>query len=156
MMRHEGGFTMVELVMVILMLGILAVFVMPRMDTSAYRALEFHDKAVAALRYAQKTATSHRRLVCVAFTASTVTLTIAQVNPAASCVASLTLPGGGSNVVQSSDSANAIFSPVPASLYFQPDGRATADTAGLTIYAASPTINAATSITVVGATGYVQ
>jgi prepilin-type N-terminal cleavage/methylation domain-containing protein len=157
MMRHEDGFTMIELVMVILMLGILAVFVMPRMDMSAYRALEFHDKTVAALRYAQKTATSHRRLVCVAFFASTVTSTIAQANPATTCGPSLMLPGGNSNVVTSSDTTNAIFSPVPADLYFQPDGRGTTDGSGLTVYTASPTINgAATSITVVGATGYVQ
>lgn len=157
MMRRTGGFTIVELVMVILMLGILAVFVMPRMDTSAYRALEFHDKTVAALRYAQKTATSHRRLVCVAFADSTVTLTIAQVNPATTCGTSLMLPGGN-YVVTSSDTTNAIFIPVPASLYFQPDGRGTSGGSGLTIYPASPTINVngATAITVVGATGYVQ
>lgn len=158
MRRRTGGFTMVELVMVILMLGILAVFVMPRMDTSVYRALQFHDQTVAALRYAQKTATSHRRLVCVTFASSTVMLKMALANPAASCGASLMLPGGNSNVVTSSDTTNAIFSPVPADLYFQPDGRGTSDGAGLTIYPPSPTINVngATAITVVGATGYVQ
>src|ERR1035437_7525698 len=74
--KTSSGFTMIELVMVMVIIGILAVVAIARMDTSGYRALEFHDKTVAALRYAQKTATSHRRLVCVAFTASTVTLTI--------------------------------------------------------------------------------
>lgn len=156
MRRRAGGFTMVELVMVIIMLGILAVFIMPRMDTSGYRAILFHDQTVAALRYAQKTATSHRRLVCVTFAASTVTLTMALANPAASCGASLLLPGATSNVMTSGDTTNAVFSPVPASLYFQPDGRGTSDGAGLTIYSASPKINGASAITVVGATGYVQ
>lgn len=156
MMRRAGGFTLVELVMVIVILGILAVVALPRMDTSGYRALEFHDQVVSALRYAQKTATSHRRLVCAVFSASTVTLTIARANPSAACNDPLILPGGNSNIVQSGDTTNAIFTTVPASLYFQPDGRGTANIAGTTIYSDSPTISGQTVITIAGTTGYVQ
>ena len=49
-----AGFTVVELVMVIVIIGIIAVVAVPRMDTSTFRALEFHDRTVAALRHAQK------------------------------------------------------------------------------------------------------
>jgi len=150
MMRHEGGFTMVELVMVILILGILAVFVMPRMDTSVYRALEFHDQTVAALRYAQKTATSHRRMVCVAFSASTVTLTIDHDKSGACDGQALNLPGANSSVVQSSDPINAVFTAAnPANLNFNFNSDGSGSDRSIAI-------SGQTSISVVGATGYVQ
>jgi len=146
--RHSNGFTMIELVMVIVILGILAAVAIPRMSgLSDYRGLEFHDKVVSALRHAQKTATSHRRTVCVAFTASTVTLTIAQAN-AGACVANLMAPGANSNVVQSSDTTNAVFNPVPPAFNFLSDG-----TTGAVPDLA---ISGQTPIVVVGTTGHVH
>lgn len=144
-MKRPAGFTLTELVTIIVVLGILAAVAIPRMGTGEFRALEFHDKTVAALRYAQKTATSHRRLVCVAFSASTVTLTIARANPAAVCDDPLILPGGNSNSVQSGDTANAVFSPVPAAFNFLPDGSGADRSLSI----------AGQAITVVGATGSV-
>lgn len=137
---------MIELVMVIVILGILAVVAIPRMDTSGYRALEFHDKTVAALRYAQKTATSHRRMVCVAFTASTLTLTVDHDRSGACDGQVLMLPDSNSNVVQSGDTTNAVFSPIPADFNFLSDGTG-----------ADRNLNIAgqTAITVVGTTGSV-
>lgn len=144
-MRRAAGFTLVELVTVMIVLGILAAVAIPRMDTGGYRALEFHDRTVAALRYAQKTATSHRRPVCVAFTATTVALTIDNGRTGA-CGTALNLPGSSVNVVTSGDAANASFNPVPPAITFASDGTATA--ASLSI-ANQPAI-------AVAATGYVQ
>jgi hypothetical protein len=110
---------------------------------------------VAALRYAQKTATSHRRLVCVGFTTSSVDLTIDH-NKSAPCDGSLTLPGASSNSVQSSDTTNAVFSTEPADLFFQPNGRGTLDAAGTTVASLSLTISGTTKITVAGASGHIQ
>lgn len=158
-MRYNAGFTLVELVTTMLLIGILAAVAIPRMDTGVYRELAFRDQALSALRFAQKTATSHRRLVCVKFEASSVTLTIATVNGATACNTALPLPGGAASV-QSSDPANAVFkpvpgAPVPADLFFQPDGRATSDGAGTSVVAKTLTIGEQ-SITLVGASGHVQ
>jgi MSHA pilin protein MshC len=139
---------MIELIVVMIIIGILAVVAVPRMTgLSDFRVLEFHDQTVSALRHAQKTATSHRRQVCVAFTAATVTLTIAQTSGGA-CVANLTLPGSNSNVVTSTDATNAIFNPVPAAFNFLSDGTTGADQ--------SLAISGQPTIVVIGATGHVH
>lgn len=147
-MAKSRGFTMIELVMVIVILGILAVVALPRMGgLSDFRALEFHDQVVSALRHAKNSASSHRRLVCVAFTATTVTLTIARANPSAACDDPLTLPGSNASVVQSHDTTNVFFNPLPAAFNFLPDG--TGADRNLAIAGQTP-------IVVTGATGYVQ
>ena len=148
MKKHSAGFTIIELVVVIVTLGSLAAVAIPRMTgLSDYRLLEFHDRVFGALRHAQKSATSHRRQVCVAFTATTVTLTIAQANPGA-CVVPLALPGSASNVLQSGDTTNAVFNPVPAAFDFLPDGTTGADR--------SLAISGQAPVVVIGATGHVH
>jgi len=146
--KRSAGFTMVELVMIIVILGILAVVAIPRMDTSGYRAFEFHDKVVSALRYAQKTATSHRRMVCVAFTESKVTLTIDHDRLGGCNDHALNLPGSDSNIVQG-NTAEGVFDSLPADFSFLSDGTTSAVIPPLQI-AGQPLIS------VVKETGHVQ
>jgi len=90
---HQRGFTLIELVMVIVILGVLAVYAAPRMFNSGdFYARGFHDETLSILRYAQKAAIAQRRTVCVAFTTTTVILTIAA-NPATSSCAGNPLVG---------------------------------------------------------------
>ena len=67
----ENGFTLVELVTILILVGILAVAVMPRFaDRGGFDARGFYDGSLATLRYAQKSAIAQRRNVCVAFSAA--------------------------------------------------------------------------------------
>lgn len=78
------GFTLIELVMVILILGILAVFVLPRIDlTLGFDEVGFHDATRATLEYARKSAIAERRNVRVTLAGNSLTLTIDNVGPEA-------------------------------------------------------------------------
>ena len=60
------GFTIIELVVVLVLLGIVAVAVMPKLDViTSMRGSAWRDQVVAALHHAQSQAASHRRLVCM-------------------------------------------------------------------------------------------
>jgi len=50
------GFTIIELVTVVVIVGALAVFVVPRLDPEGFDRYGFRQQVVSAARYAQKTA----------------------------------------------------------------------------------------------------
>jgi MSHA pilin protein MshC len=155
-MSRHGGFTLVELIAVMVVLGILSAVALPRMmNNQAFAGAVFHADVVSALRYAQKSAVSHRRLVCATLTATTVTLSMAALNPATACATGLSSPDG--TPYQSKD-ASVQASGYPAGgLYFQPIGTITSDGAGATLYSGIIAITGqGTPVTIVGATGYVE
>ncbi|WP_162256888.1 prepilin-type N-terminal cleavage/methylation domain-containing protein [Noviherbaspirillum sp. Root189] len=151
--HRQTGFTLVELVMIMVLIGILAVVALPRMsNTDDFRATAFRDEAVAALRYAQKSAVSHRRLVCADVAADSITLHIASANPATSCTdKTLNAPDGQSVYAKTSGDR---ISSGRGPIYFQPSGVVTSSEGVITDYSIG--ITGLTSITVVGATGYVN
>lgn len=80
---NQRGFTLIELILVIVLLGVLAVFAVPRMfDSNDFNARGFHDETLGLLRYAQKTAIAQRRTVCVSLNATGVSSYIFATNPA--------------------------------------------------------------------------
>lgn len=143
---RQRGFTMVELIMVMVIAGILAAVAMPRFfETDVFRSRGFADQVQASLRYAQKIAIAQRRFVCVAFTANSVTLTT---GPTAACGTPLGSPDGDPSYVINAP-ANTTFAAVPAAFNFNALGR---PSAGQVINVTGAT----NAITIEAETGYVH
>jgi MSHA pilin protein MshC len=91
--RSCGGFTMVELILVIVVAGILAAVAVPRMvGRTGFDARGFADQLAATVRFAQKLAVAQRRDVFVQLTASDATLCYSATTP---CTAPNRAPGPG-------------------------------------------------------------
>lgn len=128
--RQARGFTMMELIVVIVISGILAAVVLPKFDVATSTGgRAYADSVKAGLRYARAIAVGHRRLVCVDIDAnSQLLITIAAANPAVACTTGI--------------DGNAVFATPPAGItaawsagstvYFQPNGRLTSDGTGAT------------------------
>jgi prepilin-type N-terminal cleavage/methylation domain-containing protein len=64
----EAGFTLVELVMVIVIIGVLAVFALPALDLTTFRLRGFADELKAQHAAMQRLALTQRRPVVATFT----------------------------------------------------------------------------------------
>lgn len=149
----QVGFTLIELIMVIVLVGVLAVFAAPRFTTSDYYARGFHDETLALLRYAQKTAVAQRRTVCVAFSSTGLTLTIAAAAAVTTCPANaMTGPKGESPATLTARSGIA-YSALPSNFYFDGLGQ---PSVGQTLQVANTGTPMAVTITVEPGTGYVH
>lgn len=159
------GFTLVELVMVIVILGVLAVFVAPRlMDKQDLYAKGFNDETLAYLRYAQKTAIAQRRTVCVTFGTNSLSLQAALNAPTGVAANADCTPAAPAFVGPKGESpplltakGSVIYSPTPTAFNFNGLGQPTS-TGGvaLTTPITLQVQGRPNTITVEAATGYVH
>lgn len=150
------GFTLPELIAVLLLIGILAATAVPRLQGAlSFRDDGWRDQVVAALRYAHKVSVGHRRLVCANVGAAGVTLSIASSNPATACNTALPGPEGSALAADSKGGAAASVSP-GGTLFFQPSGRVSTDAGGSSAVTRTITIAGQTPIVLVGETGHVE
>jgi len=153
----QAGFTVVELLAVLILVGVLAAVALPRLNAvDGLRSDNWREQTIAGLRLAQATAVGHRRLVCASFNGSRLQLQIAAVNPASSCSSALRGPDGSSDFGSTLPASGGVTVAPAGTIYFQPSGRATLDGAGTQVSARSLSVSGTAAITVHGESGHVE
>lgn len=143
------GFTVIELVTVLVIVGALAIFVVPRLDPEGFGRYGFRQQVLSAARYAQKTAMASGCEVEFSASASSVELNYRTGGDDANC------GGGGFDApVQNPASGGTFVLSAPSGVSITSGGAVVFDgfgdpDSGLTI-----TFDTGPSITIEAVTGY--
>ena len=138
------GFSLIELVVVILIAGILAALALPNFNQPQIDATWFHEQAKAAVRYAQREAVAQRRCVFVSVSATQLQLFYGDANCAVTATPLTQITTGGAYVLTAPTGVT--LAPAPSSFSFNGLGQSAG--AALTV--------AGKTITVTAETGYVR
>ncbi len=145
----QRGFTMVELIVTMVIIGILAIAVLPRFGLlRGFDEIGFRDQVKATLEYARKSAVAGRRAVRVTIVGSGVTVERQQQTPEGEGTAGwlpLNLPGGSTHTFSA-----------PAGVTLTPDTTLVFDPLGRPSPGATLAVSGAGTITVEAETGYVR
>ena len=154
--KSSHGFTLIELVTVVVLVSALSIFIAPRMfNTSAFNARGLQDETQAFLRYAQKTAIAQRRVVCLAFTVNSASLRISALPADTTCDTPLRGPAGEVPGVVSGK-GGASYTAIPLNFNFNGLGQPV-DDAGAPLASQVLQVSSMDSvITVEASTGYVH
>lgn len=147
--RTATGFTVVELVVTIVILGLLAAVVGPRfVGRDAFESRGFYDEAQLVVRYAQKTAIAWRRPVFVCVTATAVSA-----GTVSGCGTPVAHPVTGNPLTTTAPSGVTL---TPASFSFDGGGRPNPNAQVTIAFASTIAGDSARQIVVEAETGYVH
>ena len=122
------GFSLIELIVIIILVSILAIYAVPRVDLNIFRQSGFSQQAAAAIRYAQKQSIASGCSVKVAIAADGCSLNWNNPTSVASCPADNTAilnPGTGASDF-CKDSTPGSNGSLPANFNFDKIGRPSA------------------------------
>ncbi len=149
----QQGFTLVELIMVIVMLGILSTTALPKFfDQNTFAERVFFDDTLNAVRYAQKLAVATGCSVQVSITTNSYTLARQGNSASGSCPSGTTYslavphPSSGASSFSGSESSVSLTS-TPSSFIFNALGKVSADV--------TLTIGGSRTISVIAETGFI-
>ena len=151
--HRQTGFTLVELVMVIVLLGTLSAVALPKFfEKNTYSERAFFDDTLNAVRYAQKLAVATGCNVQVSISSNSYTLTRQGTSSSTSCPGGSTYtlavphPGSGASSYSGTESGVTLTSTV-SSFIFNALGSVSTD--------AMLTVNGSRTISVIAETGFV-
>jgi len=169
----QRGFTLIELVTILIIVGILAFFVIGRLTTSTFSQRAFSDKVTSSIEYARKYGVAHRRYVCVRTAGNVITFTIdatapeSRPTPGGTCAASqgaseqplpMATPDSncaGVNAVCAPSGSYTLGASVPT-LTFDANGSNITTGAGVAVTFTVGGPTSSSQVTVEGVTGYVH
>ena len=158
-----NGFTLIELVMVIVLVGILSVVAMPRFADNSFDERGFRDAVKSVLQHARHVAVASRRFVCVDVDqdAGIISLTrhtdLPDGETLVSCNQNLTLPSfsRGCSASHQVCAPNGVVIGGTTNLIFDPLGRVISTPGNVTVDATF-TITNQPIINVFAETGYIE
>ena len=152
----QSGFTLIELITVVVVLGVLSIYAAPRgFIGKDFYDKGFHDETLSYLRYAQKTAIAQRRTVCVSFTNDSLALTVASASGNLMCDAAMADVNGKIPATLSARSGTA-YASLPADFNFNALGQPVNASSGVVPTQTWQVANTTRSIVVESDTGYVH
>ena len=118
-----AGFTLIELIAVLILTAILGIVIAPRMATrSTFDTRGFADTTRSTLQHARRVAIAQRRTVCGNFASGSLSFSQSTVNGAASCNLALSDPSTGGTLSLTPPSGVSL-GVTPASFTFDGLGR---------------------------------
>lgn len=151
---RQSGFTLIELIVTMMIIGILAVTALPRFfNRQSFDAHGYYDEALAMLRYGQKVAIAQRRDVFVNASAGNNMICLTYVADA-SCAAATGVASPAGQAKFSTAAPTGVTLQASLSFYFSPLGKPSPDGANRSIGIVGDSMTR--TITIERETGYVH